>query len=174
MSEKISQDPPNENTIMNNTEKKVIAALNKAYWKEIETVMNYLAHSVNLDGIRSERIKEILAAEVGGEMEHARKLANRIKDLGGLLDGSQQFKAGQESNQPTDDTTDLRSVIQGVVDSEQDAIDHYRYIIEITSGFDPVTEDLCIQLLAEEENHLRIFSGFLKGLEKKEAVLDHG
>lgn len=39
----------------------VLALLAQAYWMEIETVMNYIANSVNLDGVRAEEIKKRLA-----------------------------------------------------------------------------------------------------------------
>lgn len=38
---------------------KIIELLTKAYWKELETVQNYLANSVNLDGVRAEEIKKL-------------------------------------------------------------------------------------------------------------------
>jgi len=40
------------------TSKKVIELLRTAYSMELETVMNYLANSINLDGIRAEEIKK--------------------------------------------------------------------------------------------------------------------
>jgi len=147
---------------------KIIDALRKAYWKEMETIMNYLAHSVNLDGIKAEEIKEILAEEVNDELDHAQKLSNRIKDMDGTVEGSMKFVAEQKSNQPPSDTTNLKQVVQGVIDAEEDAIQNYRQIIDMTDGVDFVTQDLCIELQADEEKHLRIFRGFLKGLEADE------
>ena len=40
---------------------RVVELLCKAYWMEIETVMSYIAASVNLDGVRAQEIKESLA-----------------------------------------------------------------------------------------------------------------
>lgn len=149
----------------------IVQALQKAYWKEIETVINYQANAINLDGIGAEEIKEILAADVTEELGHSQKLAERIKELDGCVEGSKSFKAEQESSQPPKETTNLKKVILGVIDAETDAINHYNYIIKLTDGVDYVTQDLCISLLADEEKHLRIFKGFMKGLEKQEAVL---
>ena len=144
----------------------IITALQKAYWKEIETIMNYQANSINLDGIRAEEVREILADEVQDELGHSRQLAERIKELEGTVEGSMEFKPEQKTSQPPADTTDLGSVIKGVIDAEKDAIAHYKYIIEMTDGIDFVTQDMCIALQADEEKHLRIFRGFLKGMEK--------
>lgn len=149
----------------------IIQALQKAYWKEIETIMNYQANAVNLDGIRAEEIKEILATDVTEELNHSRRLAERIKELDGCVQGSNFFKAEQITSQPPSDTTNLKSVIQGVIDAETDAIATYNQIIKLAEGVDYVTQDLCIEILSEEEKHLRVFKGFMKGIEKREGVL---
>lgn len=148
-----------------------IEALQKAYWKEIESIINYQANAINLDGLRAREISEILTEEVNDELNHSKKLAERIKELGGKVPGSSDFKAEQNSNQPSDDTTDIESVVNGVIDAEVDAINHYQYIIDITDGKDYVTNDLVISLKADEEHHLRIFKGFKKALEKEQSVV---
>ena len=142
----------------------IVEALKKAYWMEIESVMNYQANSINLDGIRAEEVREILEQEVTDELGHSRQLGERIKELDGTVDGSKKFNPIQDTSQPPAETTDLASVVKGVIDAEKDAIDHYKYIIELTDGVDFVTQDLCIALQADEEKHLRIFRGFLKGM----------
>ena len=143
----------------------IIAGLQKAYWQEMETIMNYLANSVNLDGIRGEEIREILNTEVQDELGHAQRLAQRIKELDGKVQGSMDFKPSQEKAQPPKESTNLRSVIEGVIDAEEGAINHYRYMIKLTDGIDYVTQDLCIDLLGDEEGHLRLFKGFKRGLD---------
>ena len=45
-------------------------------------------------------------------------------------------------------------VIKAVIDAEQKACAHYKEIIKATDGEDYVTQDLCIRLLADEEEHL--------------------
>lgn len=145
-------------------QEQIVQELQKAYWKEIESVMNYLASSENLDGIRAEEIRETLSQEVQDEIAHAQRLAARIKELDGTVPGSKDFKAEQESLQPPKNSTDVRQVVQGVVDAESDAVAHYKKIVELADGIDPVTEDLVITLQADEEKHLRLFKGFLKEL----------
>ena len=139
----------------------IIALLTKAYNMEIETVTNYLASSVNLDGVRAEEIKKSLGADITEEITHATRLANRIKQIGGLVPGSKALQMGGQF-QPPEDTTDVVSVIKGVIEAEEEAIAHYNKIIKASDGIDYVTQDLCIQLLASEEEHLIQFRGFLK------------
>jgi bacterioferritin len=54
-----------------------------------------------------------------------------------------------------------------VIEAEQGAIDHYTTIIKAAEGVDYVTQDMVIQILKDEEGHLREFEGFLKEYEKK-------
>ncbi len=144
---------------------KVIEMLQTAYCMELETVMNYVATSVNLDGVRAEEIKKSLGADITEELTHAQQLAGRIKQLGGFVPGSASVKVGGQM-QPSADTTDVVYAIKAVIDAEDAACQHYREIIALTDGDDYVTQDLCIRLLADEEEHLVLFRGYLKEYEK--------
>ncbi|HVA45247.1 MAG TPA: ferritin-like domain-containing protein [Pirellulales bacterium] len=139
----------------------VIEMLQAAYSMELETVMNYLANSINLDGVRAEEIKKSLQADITQELGHATQLGNRIKQVGGLVPGSLRVKLGNQT-QPTENTTDVVGVIKAVIAAEEAACAQYRKIIKATEGEDYVTQDLCIQLLGAEEEHLILFQGFLK------------
>lgn len=143
------------------TNAQVIEMLQTAYSMELETVMNYLANSINLDGVRAEEIKKSLAADITEELGHATQLGNRIKQIGGLVPGSLKVKLGNQT-QPTENTTDVIGVIKAVIAAEEAACAQYRKIIKATEGEDYVTQDLCITLLAAEEEHLILFKGFLK------------
>ena len=144
----------------------IIDGLITAYWMELETVLNFLAISINLDGIRAQEIKASLATDVQGELMHAQGLANRIKEIDGHVPGSMSFKARQATLQPPEDSTDVVSAIRGVITAEEEAIAQYNKIIRLCEGLDYVTQDLCITLLAAEETHRREFVGFLKEYEK--------
>ncbi len=144
----------------------IVKELTIAYWAEMETTINYLAISVDLDGIRAEEIKKSLAADIQAELTHAQELAQRIKEIGGRIQGSLAFKPEQASLQPPADTTDVVAAIHGVIEAENGAIEQYNKIIRLCDGIDYVTQDLCIKLLADEEKHRREFVGFLKEYEK--------
>ena len=144
----------------------IIQEVTYAYWLEMETTMNYLAISVDLDGIRAEEIKKSLATDIQTEITHAQQLAARIKEIGGRVPGSFVFKPKQASLQPPEDSTDVVAVIHGVIEAENAAIEQYNKIIRLCDGIDYVTQDLCIKLLADEETHRREFRGFLKEYEK--------
>jgi bacterioferritin len=139
----------------------IVEMLKTVYSMELETVMNYLANSTNLDGVRAEEIKKSLAVDVTAELGHAQLLAGRIKQLGGIVPGSTSVKLGNQT-QPTDNTTDVVAVIRAVIEAEQSACREYKKIIRATDGEDYVTQDICIRLLTDEEEHLVLFKGFLK------------
>lgn len=147
--------------------KKIIHELSLAYAMELETVQNYLAASVNLDGVRSDVIKKSLAGDIATEIAHAQQLAGRIKTIGGLVPGSFDLPRGQKFLQPKKDTTDIVAVIKGVIAAEEAAIAQYNKIIKICDGVDYVTQDMVIGILGGEEDHRREFIGFLKEYEKR-------
>ncbi|MFB6161541.1 MAG: ferritin-like domain-containing protein [Haloferacaceae archaeon] len=142
---------------------RVVDLLKEAYGDEIETVMNYQTNAVVLDGVRAEEIKESLKQDVQEELGHAEQLGQRLKQLDAQPPGSVAFEAHQDSLQPPADSTDVLSVIEGVLDAEEDAIETYRALIDAAEAADdPVTEDLAVALLADEEAHRTEFRGFKK------------
>jgi bacterioferritin len=138
----------------------IVELLTRAYWMEMETVMSYLANAAHLDGIRAEEIAEALSADVEEELGHARRFAERIKELYGTPPGSMEFTPEQTSLQPPEDPTDVLSVIDGVIEAEAGAIDHYMRIIEACDGVDWATQDMVIEILRDEEGHMRTFERY--------------
>ena len=143
----------------------VIELLTKAYWMEVETVMSYLAASVNPDGVRAREIVESLEEDVDEELGHARQFAARIKELYGVVPGSKDFSAEQSFLQPPEHQTDIVHIIRGVIEAETGAIEHYTHVIEETEGIDPVTQDMVIGILRDEQGHRRLFEGYLREFE---------
>jgi len=140
----------------------IIALLTRAYWMEIETVMSYIANSINPDGVRAQEIVESLAGDIQEELGHAQRFAQRIKELYGVVPGSLDFTAEQSYLQPPRQQTDIVHVIRGVIEAETGAIEHYNRIIEVTDGVDWVTQDMVIDILHDEEGHRRLFEGYLR------------
>ncbi len=143
----------------------IIELLKKAYWMEIETVMSYITNSINPDGIRAQEIIESLRTDIQEELGHAQQFADRIKELYGRVPGSLEFRPEQAYLQPPAEQTDIVHVIKGVIEAERGAIDHYTSIIDFCDGVDYVTQDMIIEILHDEEGHLRLFEGFLKEYE---------
>jgi len=79
--------------------------------------------------------------------------------------GSLEFAAEQDYLQPPEHQTDIVHVIRGVIAAESGAIEHYTRIIEETDDVDPVTQDMVIAILHDEQGHKRLFEGFLREYE---------
>ena len=183
----------------------LVQMLTKAYWMEIETVMSYIANSINPDGVRAQEIIESLETDIQEELGHARRFGERIKELYGVVPGSLDFHAEQSYLQPPDDQvdivhvikgvieaetgaiefynqiiefaaeqsylqtpehqTDIVHVIKGVIEAEKGAIEHYTRVVDETDGVDPVTNDMVIAILRDEQGHRRLFEGYLREYE---------
>lgn len=143
----------------------IVGMLTKAYWMEIETVMNYIANSVNPDGVRAQEVVASLQTDIQEELGHAQLYAKRIKELYGVVPGSMEFRPDQTYLQPAEDPRDIVHVIKGVIEAEAGAISYYSDLIQATDGVDPVTQDMVITILADEEGHMRLFEGYLKEYE---------
>jgi bacterioferritin len=141
---------------------RILRMLTSAYWMEIETVMNYIAGSINPDGVRAQEIIESLEEDVSEELGHAKRFGSRIKELYGVVPGSMDLQPEQSYAQPPEHQTDIVHVIKGVIEAESAAIDHYNAIIEQTDDIDPVTQDMVIEILHDEEGHRRLFEGYLR------------
>ena len=140
----------------------IIELLKTAYFMELETVINYVTNSINPDGVRAQEIKESLEEDIQEELGHAQQFASRIKELYGVVPGSMEFKADQAFLQPAEKQVDVVHVIKGVIAAETGAIEHYTRMVEATEGSDPVTQDMVIEILRDEQGHRRLFEGFLR------------
>ncbi|MGH2835353.1 MAG: ferritin-like domain-containing protein [Solirubrobacteraceae bacterium] len=145
----------------------VVELLTRAYWMEIETVMNYVAGSINPDGVRARQIAASLEQDVQEELGHARMFGERIKELYGVVPSSTEFRAEQDFMRPPEHQTDVVGLIRGVIEAESGAIEHYSRIVAETEEIDPVTQDMVIAILHDEEGHRRLFEGFLREYEQE-------
>lgn len=151
---------------MDDTKREVILdLLRTAYCMEMETVMNYVAASINLDGFRAKHVRDTLDEDVAEELVHARQLGQRIKVLGGTVPTSFDVETSQSGMQIRD-SLDVEGIVDGVIEAEEAAIAHYQKLIEESRDVDPVTEDLCVQLKGDEEGHRRLFLGFRAELQR--------
>lgn len=156
--------PPSETT---DAQRRILEMLEKAYWMEVESVISYLAASINPDGVRAREITESLRDEVDDELGHARRFAERIKELYGVVPGSMEFTPEQSYLQPPANQTDIEPVIRGVIEAEAGAIAQYEALIAASEGIDPVTQDMAVEILHDEQRHRRLFVGFLREYERR-------
>ena len=142
----------------------VATVLKTAYVSELETISNYLANAAALDGVHGEYIAEKLSEDIDEELSHARKLANRLEELGEVPPGSMELYFTQDELQPRDKPhTNVEEVIEGVISAEQSAINTYTELATTAEKHDDrVTRHLAEELLADEESHLDEFESLLE------------
>ncbi|WP_181685647.1 ferritin-like domain-containing protein [Halorhabdus salina] len=139
----------------------VVDLLRKAYLDEIETAMNYLANGTYLATVRGEMVAESLKEDVDEELHHAEELGYRLRYYGEVPPASADFEVNQDSLQPPAESSDVLTVIDGVIEAEEDAIETYEALIEAAEeANDPVTEDLATELLADEQAHRAEFLSY--------------
>jgi bacterioferritin len=141
--------------------REIVTRLKKSYAMELESVQNYLANSIHLEGTRADEIKKVLESAVATELRQARRLANRIKVLDGCVPGSLELPRDQNYLQPPINNRDSASVIRGALTATDAAVAHFQAIIRITDGLDYVTQDLLIELLAEEQERQGLLNQLL-------------
>jgi len=141
--------------------KEIITELERSYAIELETMENYLASSIGLEGTDAEAIERSLEEEITLKLKHARRLAKRINVLGGRLPGSLELPRDQTLSQPPADNMDASAVIRGVLSANEVSISQYQKIIHLTDGLDYVTQDMVIDLLSDERELRRLFLSFL-------------
>jgi bacterioferritin len=129
----------------------VVNGLKKSYAMGLESVQNYLANSIHLEGPSADEVKKVLENAASSELKHARRLARRIKILGDRIPGSLELPRDQKYLQPPVDNRDSVTVIRGAIMATDAAIACYQAMMQMTEDIDFVTQDLLIELLAEEQ-----------------------
>lgn len=140
------------------TDCQIIESLKAAYIAELQTVEDYLANSVWLDGPGARQIAESLDVYIAQELAHAKAIAVRLKELG--VRSPDSFRREAQRILPLHDETDPVIAVEGVLEAERNAILRYEKLIAACEGKDMTTQDLVIAILADEEKHRKVFEGF--------------
>jgi bacterioferritin len=143
----------------------IVELLQAAYIAELQTVEDYLANSVWLDGPGSRQIAESLDVYIAQELAHAKRIAIRLKELG--VRSPDAFRKEAQRILPLHDETDPLIAVEGVLEAERNAIVRYEKLIEACEGKDIITQDLIIAILADEEKHRKVFEDFLNMLSEE-------
>jgi ferritin-like protein len=144
--------------------KEIIAELKRSYAGEFETLQNYVAYAIDLEGTVAETLGTSFEASIPQRLKNVRQLARRINVLGGRVPGSLELPRTDNHFQQAAEKADPLAVIHGVLRASEAAIAQYESIIALTEGNDYVTQDLVIDLLSQERDQKRLFANVLKDL----------
>ncbi len=131
---------------------------------ELTTFYYYTILRVNLIDLEGEGLKEIAETARIEDRNHFEALVPRIYELGGEL--PQDMKdfhdiSGCPPAYLPDDVSDVRKIMEVLVEAERCAVRQYTHICNITAGKDHRTYDLAQAILHEEIQHESWFSEFL-------------
>jgi len=131
---------------------------------ELTTYYYYTILRANLIGLEGEGLKEIAETARIEDRNHFEALMPRIYELGGKLpDDMKEFhdmSACPPARLPKD-PTDVKAILQVLVEAERCAVRGYTHICNITAGKDHRTYELASAILNEEIEHESWFSEFL-------------
>jgi ferritin-like protein len=131
---------------------------------ELTTYYYYTILRVNLIGLEGEGLKQIAEDARIEDRNHFEALVPRIYELGGKLPADMvQFhniSACPPASLPAD-PTDMKAMMNVLLQAEQCAVRGYTQICDMTCGKDHRTYDLSLAILHEEIEHEAWFSEFL-------------
>jgi bacterioferritin len=132
--------------------KQVVAILNEALATELVCVLRYKFHYFMASGIHSQSVKEEFLEHANEEQEHADRLAERIKQLGGKPEMNPAILTDRSHSEYKEGTS-LADMIREDLIAERIAIESYRDIIQFLGDKDPTSKRLMEWILAKEEEH---------------------
>lgn len=131
---------------------------------ELTTYYYYTILRVNLIGMDGEGLKAITEDARIEDRNHFEALVPRIYELGGKLPQSMNefhdCSACPPAHLPAD-PTDVKAMLQVLVEAERCAIRGYNTICNLTFGKDHRTYELALGILNEEIQHEAWFSEFI-------------
>ncbi len=132
--------------------KKAIAILNEALATEIVCVLRYSFHYFMATGIHSQAVKSEFKEHAAEEQEHAERIAERIKQLGGKPEMNPAILA-ERSHSEYREGASLADMVREDLIAERIAIETYREIVRFFGDRDPTSRIMMEEILAKEEEH---------------------
>jgi bacterioferritin len=144
--------------------KQAIAILNEALATEIVCVLRYSFHYFMATGIHSQSVKEEFREHAAEEQEHASRIAERIKQLGGKPDMNPAILTDRSHSEYREGNT-LADMIRENLIAERIAVETYREIIKFFGDRDPTSRIMMEDILSKEEEHADDMADLLVAVE---------
>src|SRR5262249_19571825 len=130
--------------------KQVVELLNEALATEIVCTLRYKFHYFMATGIHSQAVKDEFREHAAEEQEHADRIAERIKQLGGKPQMNPAILSGMSHSEYKEGTS-LADMIREDLIAERIAIETYRDMIRFFGDQDPTSRIMMEGILAKEE-----------------------
>lgn len=136
--------------------KKLLDLLNKGIAREIQVSIQYMWQHVLWKGVQAFAVKDELKKFAIDEMKHAEAIAERLAFLGGTPTTKPEPIFVGES---------LKEMLEQDKKDEEGAVKLYKETIEVAQAEnDYTTVRLFKKILADEEEHLDVFTGLLEDM----------
>jgi bacterioferritin len=131
---------------------RAISVLNEALATELVCTLRYRFHYFMATGIHSQAVKQEFKEHAGEEQEHAERIAERIKQLGGKPEMNPDLLTSLSHSEYKEGTS-LADMIREDLIAERIAIESYREMVSFFGEHDPTTRTMLEEILAKEEEH---------------------
>jgi len=142
----------------------VISILNEALATEIVCVLRYKFHYFMATGIHSAAVAAEFRQHAREEQEHADRIAQRIRQLGGKPQMHPEVIA-KASHSEYQEGSSLADMIREDLVAERIAVETYREIINYFGEKDPTSRLMMEEILAKEEEHADELANLLFAVE---------
>jgi bacterioferritin len=147
--------------------KEVIEDLDSAYADEWLAHFQYSQFALVMECLDAEILKEKLEQQSLDELGHAKKIGERIIELGGTPTTKVTEVSTCGFAPPPQDRSNLRKFIELVIDGERCAIEKYNRLAKKYHMKDLVTHEIFEDLLTDEVSDEEDWESFLPGLPGK-------
>lgn len=130
----------------------VISILNEALATEIVCVLRYKFHYFMATGIHSAAVAAEFRQHAQEEQQHADRIAQRIRQLGGKPQMHPEVIA-KASHSEYQEGSSLADMIREDLVAERIAVETYREIVNYFGEHDPTSRLMMEEILAKEEEH---------------------
>lgn len=149
----------------------VLEILYKALSEELLAWWQYYIVANFMRGRQRKSIENAFLEQADDELnDHASKLIQRISELGGDIEKvnspDKWEKVAEGKFFAPRIPYDVSTLIDENIKSEEDAIKRYKGLCEYSKEYDPVTYLIAMEILKDEEEHLRTLKDFKNDLEQ--------
>ena len=144
-----------------------VKLLNEALATEIVCTLRYRRHHYMAAGIHYQAVADEFMEHAREEQEHADRIAERIRQLGGAPDFNPEGLLTRSHAQYVEGTSLLDMIKEDLI-AERIAIESYMELIRYFGENEPTSRRLMEEVLQQEEEHADDMSTLLETLDPRE------
>ena len=144
-----------------------VKLLNEALATEIVCTLRYRRHHYMASGIHYQAVADEFMEHANEEQQHADRIAQRIRQLGGAPDFNPEGLLTRSHAQYAEGTTLLDMIKEDLI-AERIAIESYLEMVRFFGDNDPTSRRLMEEILQQEEEHADDMATLLETLDPRQ------